>query len=271
MEFRVSFFGSFSARAKRAIFRAHWQANKEGAQQITPEHILSGLLKEDPDLFVVVMPQNPNAVTELEGQVAADGGIRTTKKLPGESLPLSDRAKEVVFVSSEERKRLGHEYVGTQHLLLALLTTPRKKSSWFRRGEPQDDSKAKQILVKHGISAASVEAKIKEGIVTPLTWVLSDPIIKLNAQLTAIADLLISKGIFKRSEFVAILDQTEEPIAPEAFLAPLINALIDKGTLTAAESERVKSAGSVFPSEEQHTAGGTAPITEGGSSPEKAR
>ena len=88
---------------------------------------------------------------------------------------------------------------------------------------------AKPILEKCGLSAESVEQKIKEGIVSPLTWVLDDSVTKLNAQLTAIADLLISKQIFTRSEFVAILDQNADPINPDSFLAPLIEALSKKG------------------------------------------
>jgi hypothetical protein len=267
----MSYFGSFSPRARRAIFRAHCQARLESAPEITPEHILGALLKEDPQLFLIVMPEKPNVATDLEDKLAVDGRTRTTENVPRESPPLSARAKEVVFGSSQERKRLGHKSVGTQHLLLALLTAPRRRSSWFRRRDLQDDSIAKLVLVNYGISAASVEAKIKEGIVTPLTWVLDDPIISVNAQLKALADLLISRNIFTRSEFVAILDKTAEPIAPEAFLAPLINALLEKGKLTAAEKDTVKSLETASPSIDQSTSGERARLTEGGSSPEQTR
>ena len=261
----MSYFASFSPRAKRAIFLANWQAKKEGAREITPEHILSALLKEDPELFATVLPEHPDVAKELACLLASDGSTRMKEKYDGESLPLSAGAKEVVFVSSEVLRRLAHKSVGTQHLLLALLLTPRQQSNWFRRAELQDDSAAKQILLKYGLSPASVEAKIKEGIVTPLTWVLDDSIIKLNAQLTAIAELLISKGTFKRSEFVAILDQNAGPIVSENFLAPLIDALFKKGGLPASEKEKVKSAGPSPGSQEQPTAGASEPISEGGS------
>jgi len=264
----MSYFGSFSPRARRAIFLANWQAKKESAREITPEHILSALLKEDPELFAIAMPEHPNAAEELDGLLAADARTQLTGKHNGESLSLSAGAKEVVLVSSEVLERLGHKSVGTQHLLLALLITPRPQSNWFRRGELQDDSVAKQILVKYGLSPASVEAKIREGIVTPLTWVLDDSITKLNAQLTATAELLISKGMFKRSEFVAILDQNAGPIVPEDFLAPLIDAIFERGRLAASEKEKVKSAGPSPGSQEQPTAGVSEPIPEGESSTE---
>ncbi len=262
----MSYFGSFSPRARRAIFLANWQAKNEGAGEITPEHILSALLKEDPDLFAIVMPQHPNAAKEVDGFLAADGRIKVTEKRNTESLSLSARAKEVVLVSSEEQERLGHKSVGTQHLLLALLNTPGRRSGWFRRGKLQDDSTAKQILMKYGLTPASVEAKIKEGIVTPLTWVLDDSIIKLNAQLTAMVELLISKGMFKRSELVAILDQNAGPIVPEAFLTPLIDALFEKQELTAYEREKVMCVDPSPAPKELHTAVPNQPIADGGSS-----
>src|SRR5438552_15562755 len=117
----MSYFGLFSPRAKRVIFLANWQAKKEGAREITPEHILSALLKEDPELFAIVTPQHPNAAKEVADLLGTDGRIRETDKQSGESLSLSAGAKEVVLMSSEELARLGHKSVGTQHLLLALL------------------------------------------------------------------------------------------------------------------------------------------------------
>jgi hypothetical protein len=235
----MKFFQSFSARARRTVFLAHADALREGAQAITPEHILGALLKEDPALFALVTPERPNSAIELARLLTTDRAIQTTKKQSGERLSLSTPSKEVVFAASEVRKRLGHKAVGTQHLLLALLVTPSRPSSWFRRRETRTDSSAKQALLKYGISARAVEEKIAEGIVTPLTWVLDDSILKLNAQLSALVELLISKRVFKRSDFVALLDQNAEPTKPDAFLVPLIEALSQKGLISASEKESV--------------------------------
>jgi ATP-dependent Clp protease ATP-binding subunit ClpA len=248
----MSFYGSFSTRARRTIFLAHSRALAVGAQEITPEHILSALLKEDPNLFGLLLPDKTNAANEIERLLAAPGKANTTGKSGGDTFVLSVSSKEVVFTASEERKRLGHKSVGTQHLLLALLFRQWKRRRFFRTRVRQNDSLAKQILEKCGLSAASVEAKIREGIVTPLTWVLDDPVIKLNAQLNAIAELLISRRVFTRTEFVAMLDQNAEPVKPEIFLVPLIEALCEKGSLTATEKETVKSLARIASSQEQH-------------------
>jgi hypothetical protein len=241
----MSFYGSFSARAKRAIFLAHSQALNEDAQEITPEHILSALLKEDPALFALLVPQQPNSAHKIEQLLVAAGKNSTMRKSTGAKPVLSPGSKEVVWTASEERKRLGHKSVGTQHLLLALLATQWKRKGWLRTRVRRNDSFAKPILERCGLSAESVEQKIREGIATPLTWVLDDSITKLNAQLAAIADLLISKRIFTRSEFVAILDQNADPINPEGFLVPLIEALSKKGKLTADEKDTLISVSEV--------------------------
>jgi hypothetical protein len=267
----MSLFESYSPRARRTIFLAHLQAHKEGAREITPEHILYALLKEDSELFAILIPEYPNPANELEGSLVVEGRSQPIGKNNKGKLPLSPRSKEIVWVAAKEQERLRHKSVGTQHLLLALLASPRERSSWFHRHEQRDDSMAKQILVKYGLSAASVEARIKEGIVTPLTWVLDDSIIKLNAQLTAIAELLISKGLFERSDLVAMLDQNEGPITPQTFLVPLIDALYSKGSLTAAEKQVVLSVGLPQSSGEQDTARTSGPIAEGGSSTKLSR
>jgi ATP-dependent Clp protease ATP-binding subunit ClpA len=263
----MSFYGSFSARAKRTIFLAHSQALTEDVREITPEHILSALLKEDPNLFALFLPDQTNSVSEIERLLAASR-TGTTKKSTGVKPVLSPDAKEVVFMASQEQKRLRHKSVGTQHLLMALLVTQWRRPRWFRTRVRRNNSVAKIILEKCGLNARSVEQRIKEGVVTPLTWVLDDSIIKLNAQLTAVAELLISKHVFTRTEFVALLDKNADPVKPEDFLAPLIEALCEKGKLTATEKEVLKPQTDVAPSQEAGADEVGTPSADAGSSGE---
>jgi len=151
---------------------------------------------------------------------------------------LSEPAKEIVRVAVREKERLKHRAVGTQHLLLAVLICPEKRKSLFRRAKLSEISLATQVLKKHGVLAETVEAATEAGIVTSQAVALDDPLLKLNAQLSALADLLTAKGVFARHEFVALLDQNEEPVTPEVLLSPLIDALVRKGKLT--ENEKAK-------------------------------
>jgi ATP-dependent Clp protease ATP-binding subunit ClpA len=234
----MAYFKSFSPRARRVIFLAHWKAKKEKANEIFPEHILTGLLKEDPELFALVSPGHPHAAKELEDALVAKRGDSVTSSSNEVSVRLSKQSKKIIRAASQERERLGHTSVGTQHLLLAILGPERKRTGWLRRRELPDETVARRVLLDYGITVEQVDAQTKNKVVTPLTWVLDDSIIKLNAQLAALAELLISKSIFERSEFVALLDQNAEPIPTTFFAGPLLDALLEKGKLK--ETERAK-------------------------------
>lgn len=236
---RMNFFDSFSAKARRTVFRANAKALKDGAPEITAEHILHGLLGEDPQLFALVAPGRPNLVNEITQSLAADTNVSQAKKRNA-ALQLSDRAKEIIRVAAREKERLGHSAVGTQHLLLALLICPEPRSG-FRKSKPQDHSVARQVLTNCGLLAESVEAATKDGVVTPQDYQLDDPLIRLNAQLAALAELLIGKGTFTRTEYVALLDQNAGPITPTDYVLPLIDALVEKGKLAPDEKTTLRA------------------------------
>lgn len=63
--------------------------------------------------------------------------------------------------------------------------------------------------------------------------------VALNAQITALAELLIRKRLFTRAEYMTLLDQSEGPLVPEAFLLPLIEALGRKKVLLAEEQQEI--------------------------------
>lgn len=156
-----------------------------------------------------------------------------------EDLPLSPTAKEVVAAAGTEQQRLGHSNIATQHLLLALLTACRQKPGWFRKGT---ELRVQQLLTKHGITPELTESKTNSGIVTPSTWVLDDRLVALNAQIAALAELLVERHIFTRAEFVALLDQNEGPLVTGAFLLPLIEALAKNGALSVDEQKKIEAA-----------------------------
>ncbi|MGH9736331.1 MAG: Clp protease N-terminal domain-containing protein [Candidatus Acidiferrales bacterium] len=236
----TSFSDSFSPKARRAVFRANAKALKEGAPEITAEHILYGLLGEDPQLFALVAPDRPNLVNEITQSLAADMNVSQAQKRK-EALQLSDRAKEVIRVAAREHERLGHPAVGTQHVLLALLICPEIRRSRFRKAGPQDHSAARQALTNCGLLAEAVEAATKDGLVTPQDYKLDDPLIRLNAQLAALAELLIANGTFTRTEYVALLDQNAGPITSAEYVLPLIDALVEKGKLTQDEKATLRA------------------------------
>jgi ATP-dependent Clp protease ATP-binding subunit ClpA len=169
----MSLFDTFSPRSRRAIFRAHSHAHEEQAAEITTEHLLLGLLHEDPELFILLMRGNREIVGSIEKDLTTMP--RTIRaKLRARKLQLSKGSKEIIRVAAREHKRLGHTSVATQHLLLALLICPEDKRSWFGRTKKQNPSFAGKVLADNGLSVSLLESETKIGIITPQAFALND-------------------------------------------------------------------------------------------------
>jgi ATP-dependent Clp protease ATP-binding subunit ClpA len=214
-------------------------AHDAGSGYIEPEHILEGLLKEDPQLFEILFSDKPSLVADLKALLVEDrqpAAVGTARI----GLPLSPTSRDVVVAAAAEQKQLGHRQVATQHLLLALITTPRKSARWFA---PVATSSVQKLFAQHEITEELVRSKTKDGVITPTTCVLDDAVILLNGQLGALAEILVSKGLMSRAEFTAALDQYDGPLPPEIFLSPLIDALGQNGVLTPSDQTKTKDAG----------------------------
>lgn len=110
-------FGRFTPRARGAVVAAQNAAHEAGNSEITPDHLLLGLLTDPGALATVLLNRQ---------KVDADT-IRAAITLPpaaGEPpalIPFSGPARKALELTFREALRLGHNYIGTEHLLLALL------------------------------------------------------------------------------------------------------------------------------------------------------
>ncbi len=118
-------FSRFTPRAKNAVMAAHNEAHAAGSDEILPAHLVLGLLSE-PDAIaaktIAVTVPLDTVRDVLTTTVLAENGPAANAS--GEGLvPYSDDAKKVLELTFREALRLGHNYIGTEHILLALLET----------------------------------------------------------------------------------------------------------------------------------------------------
>ena len=112
-------FERYVEKARRVIFFARYEASHYGSHYIETEHLLLGLMREDPALLRKFMGPTGAAAdirTEIERQI-----IRREHFPTSVEVPLTDECKKVLNLAGEEADRLGHRRVGTEHLLIALL------------------------------------------------------------------------------------------------------------------------------------------------------
>jgi ATP-dependent Clp protease ATP-binding subunit ClpC len=112
-------FERFTERARQVVVLAQDEARALKHNYIGTEHILLGLLREEEGLAARVLESLDITVEEVRAQVArivGQGDEVTTGQIP-----FTPRAKKVLELALREALSLGHNYIGTEHILLGLV------------------------------------------------------------------------------------------------------------------------------------------------------
>jgi hypothetical protein len=139
-------FERFTDRARRVVVLAQEEARTLSHNYIGTEHILLGLIHEGEGVAAKVLESigiSLEAVRAKVGEIIGHG-----EKQPSGHIPFTPRAKKVMELSLREAIQLGHNYIGTEHLLLGLL----------REGQ----GVAAQVLIKLGAELNGVRVKVVE-------------------------------------------------------------------------------------------------------------
>jgi ATP-dependent Clp protease ATP-binding subunit ClpA len=114
-------FERYTESARRTLFFARDEASEVGSRSIETEHLLLGLMRDlkgviDP----ILTPVSMDIRKELDRRI-----VRRERFSTSIEIPFSAETKQALEFSSEEADRLRHGYIGTEHLLLALLRVGR--------------------------------------------------------------------------------------------------------------------------------------------------
>ena len=115
----ASRFEKFSERARRVLSLAQEEAQRFNHNYIGTEHILLGLVRETDGVAAKVLTSLGVELTKVRSAVEFIIG-RGERATPGE-IGLTPRAKKVMELAVDEARRLSHNYIGTEHLLIGLL------------------------------------------------------------------------------------------------------------------------------------------------------
>jgi hypothetical protein len=112
-------FGRYTPRARNVVMAAHNEAIAARNAEGRPEHLVLGLLAEPEGLAAKAITAQgvlPDAVRQ-----AATAALPPAVEEAPELVPYGSDAKKVLELTFREALRLGHNYIGTEHILLALL------------------------------------------------------------------------------------------------------------------------------------------------------
>jgi ATP-dependent Clp protease ATP-binding subunit ClpC len=113
-------FERFTERARQVVVFAQDEARALNHNYIGTEHILLGLLREEEGLAARVLERLDITVEEVRAEVERVVGRGDEDVTPG-MIPFTPRAKKVLELSLREAMSLGHNYIGTEHILLGLV------------------------------------------------------------------------------------------------------------------------------------------------------
>ena len=140
-------FDRFTDRAKKVMNLARQEAQRFNHEYLGTEHILLGLVQEGSGVAANVL-RNMNIDlakirTEVEKLVKTGPSMVTMGQLP-----FTPRAKKVLELSMEEAGNLGHNYIGTEHLLLGLIK--------------ENEGIAAKVLTNLGVKLEDVREEVLE-------------------------------------------------------------------------------------------------------------
>jgi ATP-dependent Clp protease ATP-binding subunit ClpC len=139
-------FERFTDRARRVVVLAQEEARMLNHNYIGTEHLLLGLIHEGEGVAARALEAMGISLEVVRQQV--EEIIGQGQQAPSGHIPFTPRAKKVLELSLREATQLGHEYIGTEHVLLGLV----------REG----DGVAAQVLVKLGADLNRVRQQVIE-------------------------------------------------------------------------------------------------------------
>jgi ATP-dependent Clp protease ATP-binding subunit ClpC len=165
-------FEKFSDRARRVVVLSQEEARLLNHNYIGTEHILLGLVHEDEGVAARALKSLNIRLDAVRGEVEETIGQGGSP--PFDHIPFTPRAKKVLELSLREAIQLGHNYIGTEHILLGLV----------REGE----GVACQVLVKLGAELPKVRARVLQLVAESSGPGTGGWIFRPSSELTAVLD-----------------------------------------------------------------------------------
>ncbi len=140
-------FDRFTDRAKKVMNLARQEAQRFNHEYLGTEHILLGLVQEGSGVAANVLRQMSIDLSKIRSEVEKLVKTGPSMVTMGQ-LPFTPRAKKVLELSMEEASNLGHNYIGTEHLLLGLIK--------------ENEGIAAKVLTNLGVKLEDVREEVLE-------------------------------------------------------------------------------------------------------------
>lgn len=137
-------FGKITERGQRVITFSHDEANRLNSKNVDTHHLLLSLLKEREGVAYRILSDAQITVDEVESKIQEFESTENESNVT--NLEETSRFKKIIDLASDEARKLGHNFISTEHLLLGLIR--------------EKDGLAYVILNEKGLVITKVRAKV---------------------------------------------------------------------------------------------------------------
>jgi ATP-dependent Clp protease ATP-binding subunit ClpC len=151
-------FERFTERARQVVVLAQQEARELRHDYIGTEHILLGLVREEEGIVARVLGSFDITLERVRGEVVRTVGVGN--EVAGGQIPFTPRAKKVLELALREALNLGQNYIGTEHILLGLLTMDDAPSTRILRDFNVEPEKIRTEVIRMIGPAAPAQADV---------------------------------------------------------------------------------------------------------------
>jgi ATP-dependent Clp protease ATP-binding subunit ClpC len=190
-------FERFTDRARRVVVWAQEEARTFNHNYIGTEHLLLGLIKEGEGIGAKTLTAVGVDLEMVRGEL--DIRVGRGASTPKGHIPFTPRAKKVLELALREAMRLGHNYIGTEHVLLGLLREGQGVGAQILMtrvdgGLERVEKEVLNQLSGMGVEIAPTKVDLRRHAGEPPASITVDEIVKrleaIEARLTAIERML---------------------------------------------------------------------------------
>ena len=156
-------FERFTDQARRVVVLAQEEARMLGHNYIGTEHLLLGLLREGEGVAAKALESLGISLDAVRQQVKEI--IGRGQQAPSGHIPFTPRANEVLELAQREARALGHDYIGTEHILLGLIREDDGAAIRVLNGLGVDPNRVRQQVIQL-VSARRVQEEPGTGRAT---------------------------------------------------------------------------------------------------------
>ncbi len=193
-------FGRFTERAQKVLALAQEEAIRLGHNNIGTEHILLGLVREGEGIAAKALHALGLGSEKIQKEVE---NLIGRGQDASQTIHYTPRAKKVIELSMDEARKLGHSYVGTEHILLGLIREGEGVAARVLNNLGVSLNKARQQVLQllgsnesggHQGSSASANTPTLDGLARDLTAIARegslDPVIGRGKEIQRVIEVL---------------------------------------------------------------------------------